>query len=124
MRISDWSSDVCSSDLPLGQRLACAKASDELRQRHHPIAARSQLREMRLELAEPDGGGGQVVFAKAMIHQQHGAAIDVDARMRVSGIGLLGGRRHGTGAAQPARKAARGPILHSYSQTPQTARPL
>src|SRR3546814_7725471 len=93
MRISDWSSDVCSSDL-----------------RHHPIAARSQLREMRLELAEPDGGGGQVVFAKAMIHQQHGAAIDVDDRMRVSGIGLLGGRRHGNGAAERARKAEREPL--------------
>src|SRR3546814_18541861 len=58
MRISDWSSDVCSSDLSSAQQRCGA---------HGPIAAPTSSARRELELGPPDstpgGGGGSAASA-------------------------------------------------------------
>src|SRR3546814_2273481 len=59
MRISDWSSDVCSSDLPADHRRAGEGRSE--RQNRVPRTAGAERRKRRGRALEPGGGqGGQV----------------------------------------------------------------
>ncbi len=78
-------------DTALGQGLAVAQAGDDLGERQHPVGPGGQLRQVRLELLEPDRGGRQAVLAEAVVHQDGGAA---------AGRGLPRGRRCRPGASQ------------------------
>src|SRR3546814_6308822 len=58
MRISDWSSDVCSSDLPGGQNRGPRRILDQ--QRTRPAAGHVGKRGGATVLAASGGGGGGV----------------------------------------------------------------
>src|SRR3546814_10491700 len=81
MRISDWSSDVCSSDLRLerhlGHRFAVRAA--EMRQHHHPGPLARQLVQ-----GGQDAADAQVVGDPAVLHRD----VEVDANQdRLAGHG-------------------------------------
>src|SRR3546814_6157723 len=69
MRISDWSSDVCSSDLPAGD-LEVLLAAGGVRLRRHPVydVVESNLAGMRSVVASPAG------LAAALIHSPRAGA--------------------------------------------------
>src|SRR3546814_7565679 len=52
MRISDWSSDVCSSDLPLDRRVADNQPVDRRGERHLGDVALVLLRQVRRDLEQ------------------------------------------------------------------------
>src|SRR3546814_2450665 len=52
MRISDWSSDVCSSDLPVGRVQRAAVAP-------HPRAEREGHQQQKADMDRPDDQAGQ-----------------------------------------------------------------
>src|SRR3546814_4693826 len=92
MRISDWSSDVCSSDLPLGRRLVVAVPADAVDAfdaghaglRTHRLVALLQI------LADPVRGLGEV--AAVGVGVDHGAvaapAAEQLVERQVAGLGL------------------------------------
>src|SRR3546814_1350138 len=92
MRISDWSSDVCSSDLPALEARLVINAADSL-----PSALRSvrgqSLREIEVIIADDGSSDGTAAVAAAAERE--------DPRVRL----LAGSRNRGAAAAD--RKSTR-----------------
>src|SRR3546814_3142870 len=69
MRISDWSSDVCSSDLqagPCGDARSCALRSRQ--QREQLLDGRVHCIGARRDMIEVDIGGGEARVAEQTLH--------------------------------------------------------
>src|SRR3546814_2955674 len=83
MRISDWSSDVCSSDLTVPAIKSGRAASENAWSRHRAagVADRiERIRKTRKEIAEFIGGSGHdpvAQFEEAAQHAAAGADIDL-----------------------------------------------
>src|SRR3546814_17664952 len=77
MRISDWSSDVCSSDLPVVPRIAIAAAA-----RHLPFA---RVGPGRIALCRKDG------VARGMVGPLVGVGRGIEAPALLAGVGVVGG---------------------------------
>src|SRR3546814_18521638 len=73
MRISDWSSDVCSSDLPVNDRSEIARAT--MRQGNGAVFLEQKLRHrLAHDIGAAHDNGFQPVKADHFILQQHLAA--------------------------------------------------
>src|SRR3546814_8347203 len=98
MRISDWSSDVCSSDLHLadtGQGAAGAPTADEIIQ---PLAG---------EITHDLGGGGVAVIGRI------GRVVELLGQKPAVFLGQLAGTIHHAGAARRSRGDRKSTRLNS-----------
>src|SRR3546814_17825843 len=82
MRISDWSSDVCSSDLAVGRIFERAGREDDDEVEPHRVPVDLAERgDLRLDLAAQDGDGDSVADLKP--HRARRLAVERDARIAV-----------------------------------------
>src|SRR3546814_3680118 len=125
MRISDWSSDVCSSDLGLGivayhgardPEQALVAALHELAERT-ALAAPCQCHQLGVGQGGPGDcfGGGAIGHGKLLCHQSDAAARE---RFPLAGPAL---RR--AGASGPARVQVSRPVAFRPSRLPPPAAP-
>src|SRR3546814_12178327 len=113
MRMSDWSSDVCSSDLP---EQALVAALHELAERT-ALAAPCQCHQLGVGQGGPGDcfGGGAIGHGKLLCHQSDAAARE---RFPLAGPSL---RR--AGAICPARVQVTRPVAFPPSRLPPPAAP-
>src|SRR3546814_12748170 len=82
MRISDWSSDVCSSDLAVGRIFERAGREDDDEVEPHRVPVDLAERgDLRLDLAAQDGDGDSV--ADLQPHRVRRLAVERDERLAV-----------------------------------------
>src|SRR3546814_13487242 len=104
MRISDWSSDVCSSDLSVGTGRMARDAGDFRRFMASPeadgavLATAAALRQVR-KMGEGDGTDLLIVGLSATDYVGHSTGTEGDRKSVVSGKSVsvrvdLGGRRN------------------------------
>src|SRR3546814_2939020 len=110
MRISDWSSDVCSSDLEVDQRRLLAAQRRALLRQGHLRHVRRLRRLVATDLQADDEGALQQQLRERFL----GRFVD-DLRRR---------RQHVLSAGQPGRVLARGLArLHRAELRPELLRP-
>src|SRR3546814_10670245 len=94
MRISDWSSDVCSSDLFPAQLADVADADRQHRRRAEGDPARA---------GEGKGGVGDVLFGDRFQHRARLGAAEIDERVSGSDLYQEGGSVFWQVAVDPVR---------------------
>src|SRR3546814_11601934 len=83
MRISDWSSDVCSSDLILRDR----REGDRLEPQHILLGARDALRRDDDEIFDADAEGARLVIAGLVREDHAGVQRLLGPRLSARGLG-------------------------------------
>src|SRR3546814_5868395 len=105
MRISDWSSDVCSSDLAACQRCRSEEAAcqrQQARRQHIPPAALTHIAETdKGEQASPRAGAIETADARRLGHAERRLPLErakhfqpAGQRLHDIGIGGIAGRAH------------------------------